>query len=83
MKNILFFTFTLFTSFAYSQIKCGNVNYEYILPAERIIIKESTLFFNDSISKFVFDKMDNTNTSESKVKSDGNSISLNFTGLPH
>lgn len=78
MKNILLFTFTLFILFSYSQKKCGNVNYEYILPAERLIIKQSTLFFNDSTSKFVFDKMDNTNTSESIVKPDGNSISLSF-----
>jgi GLPGLI family protein len=78
MKNILLFIFSLLALFSYSQKKCGNVNYEYVLPAERLIIKESTLFFNDSISKFVFDKMDNKNTSESKVKSDGNSISLSF-----
>lgn len=78
MKNIQLYIFTLFTLYSYSQNKCGNVNYEYILPAERLIIKESTLFFNDSVSKFVFDKMDNTQNSESKVNSDGNSINLNF-----
>jgi GLPGLI family protein len=78
MKNILLFIFTLFTLYSYSQKKCGNVNYVYTLPAESIIIKESTLFFNDSISKFVYDKIDNKQNSESKVESDGTSISLSF-----
>lgn len=78
MKNIILFVLILFTLSSYSQKKCGSVNYDYTLPAERIIVKESTLYFNDSISKFVFDKFDKTQNSESKVNSDGNSINLNF-----
>lgn len=48
------------------------------MPAEKLVIKESTLLFDDSVSKFVFDKMDNITTPESKVKTDVNSISLSF-----
>lgn len=78
MKNILVLIFIVLALNSYSQDKCGNVKYEYKLPSERLTIKEATLFFNDSISKFVFDKMDNKQNSESKVNSDGNSINLNF-----
>lgn len=81
MKNILFFLLTLFTLSSNAQKKCGSVNYEYIIPAEKLLIKESTLFFNDSVSKFIFDKIDNAITPESKVKVDVNSINLNFSSM--
>mgnify|MGYP006191609679 CR=1 FL=1 len=78
MKNILLFICTLVTLSSYAQKKCGHVNYEYIMPAEKLVMKESTLFFNDSVSKFVFDKIDHAITPESKIKTDVNSISLSF-----
>lgn len=78
MKNIILFVLIFFTSSSYSQKKCGSVNYDYTVPAERLIINESTLYFNDSISKFVFNKFDKKKISNSKVNSDGNPINLSF-----
>ncbi len=81
MKNIILSFFLLISINVFSQAKLtsyGSVTYEYIMPAERIIIKESTLYFNDSISKFVYDKFDSKRINQSKIKSEGNSISLNF-----
>lgn len=85
MRNIKIILLLLtFLVKSYSQddkVDCGFIKYNYTLPAERLIQKESTLYFNDSISKFIFDKSESNQNEESKINTDGNSINLSFSSV--
>lgn len=82
MKNLIFLLFCFFIApqgFSQSSMgTCGQVNYDYTMPGQYLIQKNSILYFNDSISKFVFDKTGMPRNIESSIKSDGTELSLSF-----
>jgi GLPGLI family protein len=82
MKNLIFLLFCFFIALqGFSQSStatCGHVNYDYIIPSAHLVQKNSILYFNDSISKFIFNKTGMVRNSESSMKADGNELSLSF-----
>ncbi|MCC5922018.1 MAG: GLPGLI family protein [Cyclobacteriaceae bacterium] len=76
----------LFPSFLFSQEKISNsekstlgqVEYIYKIPAEKDIRKSAFLYFNDSTTNFIYDKIGMKSSRTSGIDSDGNSINISF-----
>lgn len=56
----------------------GCVEYIYKIPAENIIYKTAYLYFNDSISSFIYNKIGLEGSRNTEVNSDGNSLNVSF-----
>lgn len=90
MKSINYFLlgFVCIPFFLFSQEKekkhinsssnIGSVEYIYKIPAENTIYKTAYLYFNDSISSFVYNKIGMESSRKTEINSDGNSINVSF-----
>lgn len=65
--------------FCFSQkTNTGFVEFKYKIPAEKTIYKTAHLYFNDSISNFIYDKINMESSRKTGIDSDGNSINISF-----
>ncbi|WP_396597524.1 GLPGLI family protein [Dokdonia sp. R86516] len=86
MKTTCFFFILLLSLplWVFSQQKAnnlsisGSVEYIYKIPAEKKIYKTAFLSFNDSVSKFVHNRVDEESTIKNNVNSNGGNINVNF-----
>jgi GLPGLI family protein len=56
----------------------GSLEYLYKIPAEKTIYKTAFLYFNDSITNFVYNKIGIKSSRKTGIDSDGNSINISF-----
>jgi GLPGLI family protein len=81
MKNVLLliiFTSSFSILAQTKNLNCGTVSYLYTLPAEQLVTKKSKLYFNDTISKFVYSKIEKDENIESQFNNEGNFATLNI-----
>jgi GLPGLI family protein len=71
-----FSTFSVFSQ--NSNSNCGMVSYEYKLSGDHVVIKKSNLYFNDTLSKFIFNKYENGQNPDNQFETDGMSAHVSI-----
>jgi len=56
----------------------GSVQYVYKIPAEKTVYKAAFLYFNDTISNFVYNKIGLQSSRKTGINSEDNLINVNF-----
>jgi GLPGLI family protein len=74
----IIYTLFIIPLFCFSQIpNTGYVEYNYKIPREKPLYKNSFLYFNDSTSVFIYNKI-NSNDNETGVKTNNEGLSVSF-----
>jgi GLPGLI family protein len=85
MKNIkIILLLLVFAATSYAQNSkavCGFVKYSYIRIVNKTIQKQAILYFNDSTSKFIFDKTGFDENQETAMTNDGKSANVSFVSV--
>jgi GLPGLI family protein len=76
-KHLQLILLLLLAHFSFSQ-SCGHVEYHIIINSNARHERKSTLYFNDTSTYFVRNKLGINETADNRVASEGQSVSLNL-----